>query len=137
RARARRPAARRCSGLRRLARPGEPRSRRGSLRRRLALVEGLDHLVGDVDARAVIDDILEDDVELFLLGDLAYHAVCVLDHLGELLVAALVQVLAELALFPLELAVQVAELALPGAPLRLAHRDAVLLEVFLHALQLV
>src|SRR3712207_7072863 len=39
--------------------------------------------------------ILEDDVELFLLGDLADDAVRELDHLRELLVAALIEVLAE------------------------------------------
>src|SRR5689334_9266611 len=108
-----------------------------SLRGRLAPVEGLDHLVGDVDARAREDGVLEDDVVLFLLGDLPDDAVRLLDDLRELLVAALVQVLAELALLPLEVAVEIAELALLGAALRLAHRHAVLLEVFLHALQLV
>src|SRR5207245_8634477 len=77
-----------------------------SLRRRLARLEGLDHLVGDVDARAREDGILEDDVVLLLLGDLADHAVRRLHHLGELLVPALVQVLAELALLALEIAVE-------------------------------
>src|SRR4051812_10767965 len=108
-----------------------------SLCRRLALVERLDHPFGDVDARAREDGVLEDDVVLLLLGDLADHAVRLLHHLRELFVAALVQVLAELALLPLEVAVEVTELALLRAPLRLAHRHAVALEVFLHALQLV
>src|ERR671937_99140 len=108
-----------------------------SLRGRLALLERLDHLVGDVDARAREDGVLEDDVELFLLGDLPDDAVRLLDDLGEFLIAALVQILAKLALLPLEVAVQLAELALPGAPLRLGHGDAVLLEIVLHALQLV
>src|SRR5919109_1843884 len=107
-----------------------------SLRRRLAL-ERLDHLVGDVDARAREDGVLEDDVELLLLGDLPDDAVRLLDHLRELLVAALVQVLAELALLPLEVAVQVAELAFLGAPLRLAHGDRVRLQVLLHARELI
>src|SRR5437763_15895201 len=107
-----------------------------SLRGRLAL-ERLDHLVGDVDARAREDGVLEDDVELLLLGDLPDDAVRLLDDLGELLVAALIQVLAELALLPLEFAVQVAEIALLGAALRLAHGDGVLLHVLLHALQLI
>src|ERR671937_2736118 len=108
-----------------------------SPRGRLALLERLDHPVGDVDARAREDGVLEDDVELFLLGDLADDAVRLLDDLGEFLIAALVQILAKLALLPLEVAVQLAELALPGAPLRLGHGDAVLLEIVLHALQLV
>src|SRR5438067_3732244 len=108
-----------------------------SLRWRLARIERLDHLVGDVDARAGEDGVLEDDVVLFLLGDLADDAVRLLHDLRQLLVAPLVQVLAELALLPLEIAVQVGELALAVAPLRLAHRDAVLLQLFLHALELI
>src|SRR5437588_12474779 len=98
-----------------------------SLRRRLALIERLDHLVGDVDARAREHGVLEDDVELLLLGDMPDDAVRLLDHLCQLLVASLVQVLAELALLPLEVAVLLAELALLGAPLVLGHRHAVLL----------
>src|SRR2546425_3478548 len=45
-----------------------------SFRGRLAF-QRLDHLVGDVDARAREDGVLEDDVVLFLLGDLADDAV--------------------------------------------------------------
>src|SRR5580765_3298551 len=108
-----------------------------SLGRRLAAVQRLDHLVGKVDARTGVDGVLEDDVVLLLLRDLADDAVRLLHHLGEFLVPARVQVLAELALLPLEFAVQLAEFALFRAPLRLAHGDAVLLQVVLHALQLV
>src|SRR5438034_879961 len=54
-----------------------------SFRGRLAF-QRLDHLVGDVDARAREDGVLEDDVVLFLLGDLADDAVRLLHHLGEL-----------------------------------------------------
>src|SRR5688572_11014187 len=107
----------------------------GSLRRRLACFERLDHLVGDVDARAREYGVLEDDVELLLLGDLADHAVRLLHHLRQLLVAALVEVLAELALLALEVAVELAEVALAVAPLGLAHGDRVLLQVLLHLLQ--
>src|SRR5947209_16112538 len=46
---------------------------------RLAPVEGLDHLVGDIDARAREDGVLEDDVVLLLLGDLADDPVGLLD----------------------------------------------------------
>src|SRR5690349_1797808 len=53
-------------------------------------VERLDHLFGDVDARAREDGILEDDVVFLLLGDLTDHAVRLLHHLRELLVASLV-----------------------------------------------
>src|SRR5258705_6983959 len=69
----------------------------------------LDHLVGDVDARIGVRGFLEDDVVLFLLGDLADHAVGVVDHLCQLLVAALVDVLAVLALLALEFAALVVE----------------------------
>src|SRR5215472_11262214 len=87
-----------------------------SLGRRLA-VQRLDHLVGDVDARAGVDGVLEDDVVLFLLRDLADDAVRLFDDLGELLVPPLVQILAELALLSLEIAVQLAEFPLLRAPL--------------------
>src|SRR5689334_311035 len=108
----------------------------GSLGGRLAL-ERLDHLVGDVDARAREDGVLEDDVVLLLLGNLADHAVRLLHHLRQLFVAPLVEVLAKFALLSLELAVGVAEVALLGAALRLAHGHGVLLQVLLHALRLV
>src|SRR5688572_28525641 len=104
-------------------------------RGRLA-VQRLDHLVGDVDARAREHGVLEDDVELLLLGDLADDAVGLLHHLRQLLVAPLVEVLAELALLALELAVEVAELALLAAALRVAHGHGVLVQVVLHLLQL-
>src|SRR3954469_18036781 len=110
---------------------------RRSLGGRLARLEGLDHLVGDVDARAREHGVLEDDVVLFLLGDLPDHAVGLLHHLRQLFVAALVEVLAELALLALELALQVAELALLVAALRLGHGHRVLVQVLLHALELV
>src|SRR5688572_8332158 len=77
-----------------------------SFRGRLAF-QRLDHLVGDVDARADVSrHLLEDDVELLLLGDQADDAVRLLHHLRELLVAPLVEVLAELALLALEIAVE-------------------------------
>src|SRR5258708_13526956 len=93
-----------------------------SLGRGLAF-QRLDHLVGDVDARAYVSrHLLEDDVEFLLLRDLADHPVRLLNHLRQLLVAPLVDVLAELALLALEIAVQVAELPLFIAALGLAHR---------------
>src|SRR5687768_10728549 len=101
-----------------------------SLRRRLAF-QRLDHLVCDVDARAREHGVLEDDVELLLLGDLPDDAVAELHDLRQLLVAPLVEVLAELALLALELAVQVGELALAVAALGFAHRHGVLLQVLL------
>ena len=56
--------------------------------------------------------------------------------LGELLVAAQVEVLAELALRALEVARQVREVALLVAPLGLGHRGAVLLELRLQVAHL-
>src|SRR5580765_6749697 len=107
----------------------------GLFRRRLAF-ERLDHLVGDVDPRAAVDGVLQDQVELLLLGDLVDHAIRLLHHLGQLLVAALVEVLAELALLALEIAVQLAELALAVTALAFAHGHRVLLDLVLHLLQL-
>src|SRR5437763_9387157 len=71
--------------------------------------EGLDDLLGDVDAPAREDRLLQDQVELLLLGDLVDHARRALLHLGELLVAAHVEVLAHLALLALEIAADVGE----------------------------
>src|SRR3954470_19056901 len=127
---------RRCTISRSVSGPGTV-AKAGSLRRRLVGFERLDHLIGDVDARAREDRVLEDDVELLLLGDLPDDAVRLLHHLGELLVAPLVEILAELALLPLEVAIEVGEVAFLGAALRLAHGDGVLLHLLLHALQLV
>src|SRR5258706_1807808 len=100
-------------------------------------VQRLDHLVGDVDARVCVGGFLEDDVVFLRLGDLADDAVRLLDHLRQLLVAALVDVFAVFALLALEVAVQLAEITLLVAPLRLGHRDAVLFQLILHALELV
>src|SRR5512140_1978794 len=68
----------------------------------LLVRQGLDDLVGDVDARAREDGLLDDEVELLLLGDLVDDARRTLLDAGELLVAAQVEVLADLALDALE-----------------------------------
>src|SRR3990172_6366416 len=108
-----------------------------SFRGRLAAFQRLDHLVGDVDAGVRPHGILQDDVVLLLLGNLADHPVGLLDHLGKLLVAPLVQILADFALPALEIAVQIAEFALLVAALGLAHGHRVLLQLVLHALELI
>src|SRR3954468_15975755 len=64
--------------------------------------EGLDDLLGDVDAPAREDRFLQDEVELLLLGDLVDDSRGALLNLGELLVPAHVEVLADLALLALE-----------------------------------
>ena len=65
----------------------------------LLVGERLDHLLGDVDLLAREDDrVLQDQVELLGLGDLLDHLVRALLDARELLVAAQVEVLAELAL---------------------------------------
>src|SRR5258706_4113635 len=110
--------------------PGMP-----SLGWRLAF-ERLDHPVGDVDARAGVYGILEDDVELLLLGNLPDDAVGVVDDLRQLLVAPLVAVLAQLAQLALVVAVHLAEVALLGAALVLVHRHRVLFHLGLQALEL-
>src|SRR3970282_646967 len=106
-----------------------------SARGRLA-VQRLDYPVGDVDARIRVDGVLEDDVVLLLLGDLADDAIRLLDHLRQLLVAALVAVVAELALAALEIPVQVVDLPFLRPALALRQGDALALELVLHAFEL-
>src|SRR4051812_14802951 len=108
----------------------------GSLRGRLGCFQRLDHLLGDVDARAGEYGVLEDDVVLLLLGDLADHAVRLLHHLRQLFVAPRIEILAELALLALEIAVELAEIAFLDPALALAHGDRVLLQLLLQLLQL-
>src|SRR3954468_12207963 len=107
----------------------------GSLRGRLGCFERLDHLLGDVDARAGENGVLENDVVFLLLGDLADHAVRLLHDLRELFVAPGVEVLAELALLALEIPVELAEVALLAPPLALAHGHGVLLQLLLQLLK--
>ena len=76
--------------------------------------------------------ILQDQVEFLGLGDLHQDLVRALLHRRQFLVAAQVDVLAELALHALQVARLVGEVALLVAPLGLAHRRAVLVE---HRLQ--
>src|SRR6185312_3178500 len=91
--------------------------------------ERLDDLLGDVDARAGEDRLLDDEVELLLLGDLVDHPGGALLDRGELLVAAQVEVLADLALHALEVAADVGELPLLLAPLRLGEGDVLALQL--------
>src|SRR4051812_14289525 len=91
--------------------------------------EGLDDLLGDVDAPAREDRLLQDQVELLLLGDLVDDAGGALLHLGQLLVAAHVQVLADLALLALEIAADVGEAPLLVAAAGLGHGHVVALEL--------
>src|SRR3972149_1319894 len=58
---------------------------------RLAFVQRLDDLLGDVDARARPDRFLEDDVVLIGLGDLLHRPVGALDDPGQFLVWALIE----------------------------------------------
>src|SRR5512143_2538843 len=86
----------------------------------LLVGERLDHLLGDVDLLARVDDgVLDDQVELLGLGDLLDHLVGSLLDARELLVAPQVRVLAELALRALEVAREVGGVALAVAPLGL------------------
>src|SRR5262245_13395290 len=71
----------------------------------------LDHLVGDVDARIRVRGFLEDDVVFLCFRDLADDAVGLVNHLRQLLVAALVDVLAVFALLALELEAPVVAVA--------------------------
>jgi hypothetical protein len=87
--------------------------------------------VGDVDARAREHRLLDDQVELLLLGDLVDDARGALLQARELLVAAQVEVLADLALQPLEVAADVGELALLLAARGLRHGDVLALQLLL------
>src|SRR5258706_9785858 len=78
----------------------------------LLVRQRLDDLLGDVDARAREHRFLDDQVELLLLRDLVDDARRHALHRCELLVAAQVQVLADLALEALEVAADVGELPL-------------------------
>src|SRR5690606_16875901 len=93
------------------------------------------HLVGDVDARAHGDGLLEDEVVAFLLGDVLDRPVRLLDHLGELLVAPLVEVLAELALLALEILLEVGILALQAHAVGLAQHGGIAVDPLGHGLQ--
>src|ERR1700728_2154464 len=68
--------------------------------------QGLKDLVGDVDARAHIHRFLNDQVVVLLLGDLLDYLVGAVENGCQFLIAALVQVFAELALLALKIGVQ-------------------------------
>src|SRR3990170_8966502 len=104
--------------------------------RRLAVVQRLDDLVGDVDARACPDRFLEYNVVLLGLGDLLHRPVGALDNPRQLLVAALVEVLARLTLLALKLPVEIRELALALGALGLGHGHGISFQRILQALQL-
>src|SRR5258708_5537931 len=91
--------------------------------------QSLDDLVGDVDLAAREHRLLEDQVELLLLGDLVDDARGALLHRGERLVAAQVEVLAQLALQALEVAADVGKLPFLVAARRLRHRHVFALEL--------
>src|SRR5574343_732255 len=84
----------------------------------LGAVERVQHLVGDVVLGVDVNRFLNDQVELFGLGHLAYHPVGAFQNRLQLFVFAHVQVFLELAALALEVAVQVNHLALAGGALR-------------------
>jgi hypothetical protein len=92
-------------------------------------VEGLDHLVGDVHAAAGEDHFLQDQVVLLGIEDLLDDAVGALDHAGQFLVLALVQVFLELAALALQVAVLFDQFALAAVALGLGQRRRVLVEL--------
>ena len=76
-----------------------------------------------------VDRFLQDQVVLLLLGDLLDDAVGALEDRGQLFVAALVQVFAELAALALEVAVLLDQLALAAAALGFGQRRRFLVEL--------
>src|SRR5512146_1502155 len=95
----------------------------------LLVRQGLDDLVGDVDARSREHRLLDDEVVVLLLGDLVDDAGRALLDARELLVAAQIEVLADLALLPLEVAADVGELPLLVAARGLRDGDVLALEL--------
>src|SRR2546427_5260721 len=103
---------------------------RNSFTSSLALgVQGLDHLLGDVGARAGEHGFLQDEVVLLALEDLLDDLVRAFHHRGEFLVLALVEVFLEFAALALDLSVLIDQLALAAVALRLGERGCVLLEL--------
>jgi hypothetical protein len=82
--------------------------------RLLRRVQRAQDLLGDVDARAEVHRVLHDQVEFLLFGDLADDPLRALEQALQFLVAALVQVFAELTLAPLQVAVELGQFALPA-----------------------
>src|SRR5213075_809566 len=104
---------------------------------RLLVGERLDHLFGDVDLLARVDDrVLDDEIELLGFGDLLDHLVRAILNGGELLVAPEIQVLAEFPLRAREITREVGEVSFAIAALGLGHRNAVLFEECLQISQL-
>src|SRR5487761_2653207 len=107
-------------------------SHRRRLFPRRLVVQRLDHLVRDVDARAGVDGLLENDVVFLRLGNRLDGAIGALEHRSEFLVAPLVEILAEFALLALKILAHFAEFALLVAAIGFGHGDRVFLQVILH-----
>src|SRR5262252_10340384 len=104
--------------------------------RLFAAVQRAQHFVGDVDACAEINGILDDEVVFFLLGQLAHDLLRPLQQGLQLFVATLIQILAELALPLLEVAIHVGEFALAARAVGFGEHRAVLFEASRGLLQL-
>src|SRR6266850_2209452 len=105
---------------------------------RASILERPDDLVGDVDARARPHDllVLKHDVDFFGLGDLPHGPVGTFEDSFEFLLAPLAEILVEFPLSALKVPVHITEFAFALLPLRVRHRQGVLLQVLLHLLQL-
>src|SRR5512139_736711 len=99
-------------------------------------VQGLHHAVGDVVLGVDIDGLLDDEVEILGARDVLDRLARALLNLPQLLVAAQVEVLAELAALALQLSVEVAEVALLRLALAVRHGHAVLVELRLQVARL-
>src|SRR5574337_846812 len=89
----------------------------------LLVGERLDHLVGDIDALARVDDrVLQDQIVLLARGDLLDHLVRTVLQRRDLLVLPEIDVLTELALHPLHVARLMGEIALLASPVNVRHR---------------
>src|SRR5688572_18874447 len=96
----------------------------------------LQHALSDVEPRAPVDGLLQDQVELLRFGDLLDHAVRALEQRLQLLIAPQVEVFAVRALQALVVERLSRELLLARAAVALAHRHRILLELTLQGLDL-
>src|SRR5574343_5121 len=97
--------------------------------RSLARVQGVDHLLGDVDTRTGEDDFLDDQVVLLGLEDLLDDLAGALADRGQLFVLALVQVLEQFAALALEVALLLGQFTLAARTLGLGQGRAVLFQL--------
>src|SRR5512139_3130634 len=102
----------------------------------LLAVQGLHHPVGDVVFGVDVNRLLDDDVEFLGARDVLNRLARALLDMSQFLVAAQVEVLAELASLALQIAIEVAQIPLLRLSLAVRHGHAVLVELRLEVARL-